>query len=441
MMGQEPQEFSKLADKFYAQKNYQNALVYYKKALDNIKTDDSTGQADLYLKLGNLYFDMGEFDNAQDNYQKSLNIFSQEKDHMGTGYCLTGLGIIQEKNRDFDEARSNYRKALKSFKKTGDAEREGIVLSLLASTYESQDAWEFALETYHHSYQKFEESGHDDHGSFSQIKQQIQQKRSQHKINKREILALMVYLLALTVAEVMVAYFNLEMGLTLDAIILAALLIHSSLTTRYNFSILLRSMMALPIIRIIGLSIPLMQIDALYWFPIISIPLFATSFTIIRSQGLSLKSVGIIWGNIPVQMAIAVTGVFLGTIEYLILQPKPLIGTFNVENLLFASIILIISTGLAEEILFRGIIQKNAMNVFGVLYGFLYTALLFTALHIGWNSSYDLIFVFLVALFYGYAFYKTKSLLGVTLSHGISNTFLFLIVPFYATMVYSWLPF
>jgi membrane protease YdiL (CAAX protease family) len=196
-------------------------------------------------------------------------------------------------------------------------------------------------------------------------------------------------------------------------------------------------MMALPIIRIIGLSIPLLQIPTLYWFPIIAIPLFATSYTIIKAQGLNRRNVGLIWGNLPLQLLIASTGILLGCIEYTILQPKPLIPVLNLETLIFASIILIISTGFAEELLFRGILQKNSQNVLGPLYGLLYTALLFTALHIGWNSIYDLIFVFIVGLFYGIAFYKTKSILGTTLSHGISNTFLFLIVPFYAPLLYS----
>ncbi len=196
-------------------------------------------------------------------------------------------------------------------------------------------------------------------------------------------------------------------------------------------------MMALPIIRILGLSIPLIQVPTLYWFPIIAIPLFATSFTIMKAQGLSRRNVGLIWGNIPLQLLIGSTGILLGCIEYTILQPKPLIPVLNPETLLFASIILIISTGFAEELLFRGILQKNAQNVIGPLYGLLYIAILFTALHIGWNSIYDLIFVFSVGLFYGIAFYKTKSIIGTTLSHGISNTFLFLIVPFYAPLLYS----
>ena len=138
---------------------------------------------------------------------------------------------------------------------------------------------------------------------------------------------------------------------------------------------MLRSMMVLPIIRIIGLTIPLMQIQPLYWFPIIAIPLFAAIYTIMKSLGLTRKHVGLIWGNKKIQFLIAITEIFLGTIEYTILQPKPLIAVLDPLTLISASIILIISTGLAKELLFRGILQKNTENVFGKITGLLYTAL------------------------------------------------------------------
>jgi membrane protease YdiL (CAAX protease family) len=220
------------------------------------------------------------------------------------------------------------------------------------------------------------------------------------------------------------------MGLILEMVILFALLIHSSLHESYNFSTLLRSMMALPMIRIIGLSIPIMQIQPLYWFPIIAVPLFAASYTLIRAQKLTRKKIGLVLGNIPLQLIIALSGVILGFTEYLILKPAPLISTLSVETVLFGAVILTVSTGFAEELLFRGILQKNAENVFGKVFGLLYASILFTALHVGWQSGLDLAFVFGVAIFYGYAFQKTRSLLGVTLSHGISNSFLFLIMPF-----------
>lgn len=443
MDGHESHNFLKQADNLYEQKDYQEALIYYKRALIDIKdSKDKLKEADLLLKLGNLYSDVNNFDTAMEFYESSLDIYSGKNDHIGKGYSLTGLGIVYENFGDHDQARRYYDRAIKSFRKIKDAEREAIVLSLIAGSYESQGAWEEALMEYKRSSQKFEETGHKEPRDFAEKSREIEEKRSKTKASSKQIITALIYLLALIVAEITVAHFNVTVGLVMEFVILFALLINFSLTfrTSYNFSVLLLSMMMLPLIRIIGLDIPLMQIQPLYWFPIIAIPLFATAFFVMWVQGLSWKNVGFIWGNIPLQLLVGSTGIILGTMEYLILQPKPLIATFNLENLIIASIILVISTGLAEEILFRGIIQKNAENVFGALFGLLYTSLLFTALHIGWNNFYDLIFVFAVALFYGVVFQKTKSIFGVTLSHGISNTFLFLIVPFYVPLVYSLIP-
>ncbi len=61
----------------------------------------------------------------------------------------------------------------------------------------------------------------------------------------------------------------------------------------------------------------------------------------------------------------------------------------------------------------------------------LYVSGLFAILHMGFLSWLDVIFVFSVALFLSWVVKKTGSLLGVTLSHGITNIMLFLVVPFF----------
>jgi membrane protease YdiL (CAAX protease family)/predicted negative regulator of RcsB-dependent stress response len=427
------------ANKLYQQEDYNEALKYYKKALNHFKElPDKTLEADTHLNLGNIYMELKKYPESLKHYNKSYQIYKKNKNRKGEGYSLTGMGINHERLEDHKKARNYYEQAAGKFQSINDTEKEGIVHSLIANTYQSQGDWEDAKIDYQKSTQIFHEIGDQDRiTEIKTITQNIETKREKFKLTRLDVTSLIIYLLALIIAESTILFHNISFGLSLEAVILFILLIHSSLTKSTNLSILLRSMMALPIIRIIGLSIPLLQIPTLYWFPIIAIPLFATSYTIIKSQGLTRRNVGLIWGNLPLQLLIGSTGIILGSIEYIILQPKPLIATLNLETLLISSIILIISTGFAEELLFRGILQKNAQNVMGPLYGLLYTALLFTALHIGWNSIYDLIFVFAVGLFYGIAFYKTKSIIGTTLSHGISNTFLFLIVPFYAPLLYS----
>ncbi len=250
--------------------------------------------------------------------------------------------------------------------------------------------------------------------------------------SKKQFLILMGYLISIIVAEVLTAYSNVLIGLVIHSIILSVLLVHASMETDYNFSNLLTCMIVIPMIRIIGLTMPLLQVPSLFWFPVIAIPLFVSAIFIIRVQKVTPIDLGLTLGNIPVQLLIGATGIILGFVEYQVLHPKPLISYFSIESVLFAGIILLISTGFAEELLFRGIIQRNAENLFGKLFGLLYASLLFTSLHIGWQSIIDLFFVFGVAIFYGYMFQRTRSLFGITLSHGISNAVLFLVMPFIA---------
>jgi hypothetical protein len=432
------QEFFETGSKFHELGSLKDALTYYQKALAYSKnTDDKKTEADVLLEIGNVYVELENYQIGQEYYEKSLNAYQKVNDISGEGYALTGIGLVLGKVGRFVDGRGYYIEALNKFEELKDKERTAIVHSLLGDTYESQGAWEDAIIEYNQSSSLFKKIGDDKRKhSIDKLIDGIQNKRSKTKTTRNEKIIALLYLLSLIVAEVCVTYVNKEVGLVIEMVILFALLLNSSLDVSYNYAVMLRSMMVLPLIRIIGLSIPLMQIQPLYWFPIIAVPLFAAVYTIMKAQGLTRKHVGLVWGNKKIQFLIALSGIFLGTIEYTILQPKPLIAVLDPVTLISASIILIISTGLAEELLFRGIIQKNAENVFGTAAGLLYTAFLFTALHIGWNSFPDLIFVFSVAIFYGYTFQKTRSIVGITLSHGISNTFLFLIVPFFATTLF-----
>jgi hypothetical protein len=426
---QEALKFSAEASQLYRDGNIEKSLLYYKKALEIFRALKNVGaEAGTLLYMADIYLESKDFKSAEEHYQLALKSYKKVKDKIGEGYALTGFGVLNEKKGNYEESRSQYRKAIKKFKKVGDPERAATVTSLIAGTFEAQEAWEDALMEYKESSRTFKKTGNQK--LYNRKIRDLKASRKKHMPSKRSIITVIGYLLALILAETVTTYYGVKVGLAMHACILFALLLQSSMEASPNFANLLRSMMVLPLIRIIGLSIPMMQIKPLYWYPIIAIPLFAASYTIMKAQGLSRKNVGLVLGSIPIQIVIASSGVFLGTIEYFILKPKPLIPVFNPEMVLFAGIILLVATGFAEELLFRGIIQKNAENVFGKLSGLLYTALIFTTMHIGWKSFPDLIFVFCVAIFYGYAFQKTRSLSGVTLSHGLSNTFLFIVVPF-----------
>ena len=150
-----------------------------------------------------------------------------------------------------------------------------------------------------------------------------------------------------------------------------------------------------------------------------------------QSQCLSKKMVGLNTRNLPLQLLVGLTGLGFGFVEYLILQPAALVSNLSPVSVIFAGSIVMISTGLLEELVFRGIIQRNAENIMGKIWGIIFTSLLFVGFNISWNSSLDLIFIFGVSTCYGYIFQKTRSILGISISHGLCNVVLFIILPFF----------
>ncbi len=239
----------------------------------------------------------------------------------------------------------------------------------------------------------------------------------------------LVYLLAITIAEVITVTNEPVWGVVCHIIILAAAILHSALSRGQTQQQLLLSLVLVPLVRIISLSMPLADIPKVWWYPIIYVPLLVAAVMVVHILGLRAEQVGLNFRLLPVQLVVALSGLVFGVLEYLILKPEPLVIGLTWQEIWLPALILLVCTGFVEEFIFRGVLQYTAQGIFG-LWGIVYVSLIFAILHIGFLSWIDGIFVFAVALFFGWIVKKTGSLLGVTLSHGITNILLFLVVPF-----------
>lgn len=65
------------------------------------------------------------------------------------------------------------------------------------------------------------------------------------------------------------------------------------------------------------------------------------------------------------QLFIALTGLPLSVVGHFLLRPKPLLIPFSWPELTLASAILIVFLGFTEEIIFRGLFQHVATEIFG----------------------------------------------------------------------------
>lgn len=212
---------------------------------------------------------------------------------------------------------------------------------------------------------------------------------------------------------------------------------HAPLVRRLNAPLarLEVAMLPVPLIRIVSLTSPLAEFSYIQWFSILAIILYAGIVASIRLLKPELKSLGLRlperrhW---PLEIGIALFGFVLGYTEYHILHPGALVQQLGLRSLAAPIVILFVSTGLMEELLFRGMLQRYAGEAMGWLPGIVFVSLLFAVLHTGWESWLDVLFVGSVGFLYSFTVRRTGTLVGVSISHGITNSMLFLVMPLLA---------
>jgi len=238
------------------------------------------------------------------------------------------------------------------------------------------------------------------------------------------------YLCALTIAELATTFADPRIGMLIHTALLGVIILQASLDDNDTPRGFLLALSLTPLVRILSLSLPLQDVELQYWYGAVAVPLMIATVVVARMIGLGRRELGLTTGYLPTQLLIGCTGIALGGIEYLILSPEPLIDDFSWVAILVPALILLVGTGFMEELLFRGLMQSTAGKALGGRFALWYVATVFAVLHIGYESVLDVVFVFGVALFFGWIVLRTKSLLGVTISHGITNIGLFLFFPF-----------
>jgi membrane protease YdiL (CAAX protease family) len=248
-------------------------------------------------------------------------------------------------------------------------------------------------------------------------------------VRDNPVALIVVYLLAVTVTEFLTLIIEPRLGLWGHGALLVWLTIHAALIWGRPFYRLILTLAFAPLIRLVSLSMPLAEFPLIYWYLITSLPLFVSAFLVVHMIGYSRKKIGLTPGNLGIQALVGLSGLVLGYIEYRLLRPPPLFATLAWDQIAIPALILLVSTGFIEELVFRGIMQRAAVECLGDSLGWLYVAAIFAMMHMGHSSWLDILFVFGVSLFFSWVVSRTRSLLGVVLAHGLTNILLFLILP------------
>ncbi len=236
------------------------------------------------------------------------------------------------------------------------------------------------------------------------------------------------YLAAIGAAEWVTTYIHPQLGLIIHGSLLVLIFLHASLGTSRAQGKFLFTLALAPLIRLLSLSMPLVQFPFSYWYAIIGLPLLISAYLVLRQNEYTLAEIGINARQLPLQSLVGLTGLGLGWAEYQILKPEALVQSWHWQEIWMPVLILTVFTGFLEEFIFRGLMQRASRGVMEK-WGLLYISLLFAVLHIGYRSFTDFVFVLGVGFIFGLAVRKTGSLWGVTLAHALTNISLFIIFP------------
>ncbi len=240
-----------------------------------------------------------------------------------------------------------------------------------------------------------------------------------------------LFMAGLGVSEIISDVLAPLLGIWLHALLAGILLWRGTRLTdrmwRYFYWILA----ILPLVRIISFAISAHSLPGVWYYVMAETPLMVAGFVGQRVTGVPWRQLGVRWPRLALVGTVTVVSApALGWVESRIIHPAALIPSLTWAHALLPSILLVIFTGVSEEILFRGLVQYYATRVLGRWTGVIFVALSWSLLHIGWQSGVDVVFVFFVGVLWGWVREKTQSLGPTAAAHGLANIVLFLIVPF-----------
>lgn len=203
-----------------------------------------------------------------------------------------------------------------------------------------------------------------------------------------------------------------------------------------DVSKILRALALVPVFRFVNVGMPVFVQPTLLWLPIVYGPLLPGLYLFGRHHpSVSLS----VFGRprrfvllLPIGFTLAL---FFAVFEYSVLRPEALIPLWNPQNLLVLSVVMLLFVALAEELLFRGILQRTFEDGFGTIPGLLLASVLFGVMHAGHNLLPEIGYAAGIGLMLGLLYDWTDSLALVTIVHGTGNVFLFALFPFHGPFI------
>jgi membrane protease YdiL (CAAX protease family) len=247
------------------------------------------------------------------------------------------------------------------------------------------------------------------------------------------MIAPIAYLVSTGLAEIATALIDPRLGFVLYALILLVLLAHATLDHDGPSSRFFLSLALIPILRLVGLSLPLPSLQPVIQVLATAVPVTLAAILVIRYLPARPAQIGLAPGESPLGLLgfllVALTGVPLGLAQYWSLGHSPFLETHLIANSGLPIAILVFYLGFLGELVFRGILLRSSRGLLGDGVGLVYVSLLASWLYVGYGGWLPVLLTFVYSLFFGWVVIRTRTVYAVSLAHGIANGVLVMVAP------------
>lgn len=250
------------------------------------------------------------------------------------------------------------------------------------------------------------------------------------RLDRRRLLPIL-YLVAILAAESVLRAGGFELTL-LGYCLLFLACIHRASFGRSSEQAISLAVAIVPMARILGLVMPLGEVEHGYWHALVAAPTLLAAGIAVRRAGLSRKDVGIVLNAQAVIMFLVVVplAVLWGLAAYPIVGAAPLVSRPTLEDAAGPALAVGLSTGLGEELVFRGLLLGAATRQLGRLGGTVYVTVLFALVAAAPWAPALLAIVLVAGTLFALFTLATGSILPAAGAHAAFNVTLFLVAPF-----------
>lgn len=237
-----------------------------------------------------------------------------------------------------------------------------------------------------------------------------------------------VYLIPIAFAEIAIAGRTLFVGMGLHAAILVSLIALSARSNRLRLRRFLISISLLPIMRLVSLVLPRNEGSPILWYFFLSASVFSAALAVKQVLGFSYNRLGFVRSIKKADLLLPLGVLLISWLWFSVWETEWIEGILEGIAVLWPMLVLLFLNGFVEEFVYRGLVQQTALELMGP-FGLYYIPVASSLLYIGHGSTAQFLFALLIGALFTRAVWRTGSLLGASVAHGLTNVFLLIVFP------------